>query len=115
MNTTGTQVIDSPRHAHQRRSDRNARLPQLLRERILVLDGAMGTLIQRHELDEAEFRGERFARPPARPAGRQRACSILTQPDIIRGIHDEYLDAGADIIDDQHVQRARASRWPTTA
>ena len=55
-----------------------------MRERILVLDGAMGTLIQRHELTEAEFRGERFARPSARPARRRRTLLSLTQPEIIR-------------------------------
>ncbi len=69
----------------------------LMRERILVLDGAMGTLIQRHELTEADFRGARFADHPRDLKGANEALN-LTQPDIIRGIHDAYLQAGADII-----------------
>src|SRR3954465_3706631 len=64
MSTTGTQFIDSSEARDQRRIDRNARLPQLLRERILVLDGAMGTLIQRHGFGEADFRSERFGDHP---------------------------------------------------
>ena len=72
-------------------------LKDLMRERILVLDGAMGTLIQRHELTEEQFRGERFADHPRDLKGANEALN-LTQPDIIRGIHGAYLDAGADII-----------------
>src|SRR5690242_2599802 len=66
-------------------------------ERILVLDGAMGTLIQRHELSEEQFRGERFAEHPRDLRGSNETLN-LTQPDVIRSIHDDYLDAGADII-----------------
>ncbi len=87
----------TPLTTAERRQRRLARLPELLRERILVLDGAMGTMIQTHALDEAAFRGERF-RDHERDL---RGCNDLlciTQPEIIRGIHAAYLDAGADII-----------------
>ena len=71
---------------------------QLLNERILFLDGAMGTMIQRHKLEEADYRGERFADWPSDLKGNNDLLS-LTQPQIIREIHDQYLDAGADIIE----------------
>jgi len=73
-------------------------LPALLRERILILDGAMGTMIQRHGLQEADYRGERFADWPRGLAGNHDLLSI-TQPHIIREIHHQYLEAGADIIE----------------
>ncbi len=73
-------------------------LDNLLAERILVLDGAMGTMIQRHRLDEAAFRGPRFAAHTHDLQGNNDVL-ILTQPGVIRGIHDEYLNAGADIIE----------------
>src|SRR5262245_60020383 len=79
------------------RQARVALLPALLRERILVLDGAMGTLIQRHEFDEAGFRGERFADHDRDLKGDSDLLS-LTQPDAIRDIHRAYLAAGADIV-----------------
>jgi 5-methyltetrahydrofolate--homocysteine methyltransferase len=66
-------------------------------KRILVIDGAMGTMIQNQHLDEAGFRGERFARHSRRVAGNNDLL-VLTQPRIIAGIHEEYLGAGADII-----------------
>ena len=69
----------------------------LLKERILVLDGAMGTLIQRYELDEAGFRGDRFKDHPHDLRGANDLLN-LTRPDVIGEIHDQYLDAGADII-----------------
>ncbi|PWQ99848.1 methionine synthase [Leucothrix pacifica] len=69
-----------------------------LKKRILILDGAMGTMIQRHELEEADYRGERFADWPSDLRGNNDLLS-LTQPDIIKGIHAEYLEAGADIIE----------------
>ena len=71
---------------------------RLLKERILFLDGAMGTMIQRHRLEEADYRGERFADWPSDLKGNNDLLS-LTQPDIIRDIHSQYLDAGADIIE----------------
>ena len=69
-----------------------------IEHRILVLDGAMGTMIQRHKLTEADYRGERFAQWDSLLKGNNDLL-ILTQPDIIRSIHKEYLDAGADIIE----------------
>jgi 5-methyltetrahydrofolate--homocysteine methyltransferase len=70
----------------------------LLDERILIIDGAMGTMIQRHKLTEADYRGERFKDWPSDLKGNNDLLSI-TQPHIITGIHKEYLDAGADIIE----------------
>ncbi|MGY1771036.1 methionine synthase [Blastococcus sp. SYSU D00813] len=80
------------------RPDATAELTALLRERILVLDGAMGTAIQRDRPDEAGYRGERFADWPGDLQGNNDLLSI-TQPQIIAGIHREYLDAGADVIE----------------
>ena len=71
-------------------------ITQLLKERILVLDGAMGTMIQKHELTEEDFRGERFKEHPDSLKGNNDLLS-LTRPDIIAGIHREYFEAGADI------------------
>ncbi len=79
------------------RPDATAELAELLRERILVLDGAMGTMIQGHRLDEAAYRGERFASYAGDLAGDNDLLS-LSNPDVIRTIHRSYLDAGADII-----------------
>ncbi|MFN8397493.1 MAG: methionine synthase [Bacteroidia bacterium] len=70
----------------------------LLKERILVLDGAMGTMIQRHKLDEAGYRGERFKDFPHFVQGNSDLL-VLTQPEIILDIHREYLEAGADILE----------------
>jgi 5-methyltetrahydrofolate--homocysteine methyltransferase len=71
---------------------------QLLKERILVLDGAMGTMIQRYKLTEEDFRGERFKNHPHDLKGNNDLLSI-TRPDIIQEIHRQYLLAGADIIE----------------
>ncbi|MEY3577223.1 MAG: hypothetical protein RL394_806 [Bacteroidota bacterium] len=70
----------------------------LLKERILVIDGAMGTMIQRHKLNEADYRGSRFADWPSDLKGNNDLLSI-TQPEIIKNIHLQYLEAGADIIE----------------
>ena len=69
-----------------------------LKERILIIDGAMGTMIQRHKLEEADYRGERFKDWHTDVKGNNDLLSI-TQPDIIIGIHKQYLEAGADIIE----------------
>lgn len=69
-----------------------------LKERILIIDGAMGTMIQRHKLEEKDYRGQRFADWPSDLKGNNDLL-CLTQPDIIEGIHREYLEAGADIIE----------------
>jgi 5-methyltetrahydrofolate--homocysteine methyltransferase len=71
---------------------------EALKERILVIDGAMGTMIQRHRLTEADYRGERFKNWHTDVKGNNDLLCI-TQPNIIKGIHREYLDAGADIIE----------------
>jgi len=73
-------------------------LTQLLASRILVIDGAMGTMIQRYRLGEADFRGDRFRDHPHDLRGNSDLLS-LTRPDVIRAIHDDYLEAGADIIE----------------
>jgi 5-methyltetrahydrofolate--homocysteine methyltransferase len=73
-------------------------LRSLLAQRILILDGAMGTMIQRHKLTEADFRGERFANHPRDLRG-DSDILVLTRPDVISAIHHEYLAAGADIIE----------------
>jgi 5-methyltetrahydrofolate--homocysteine methyltransferase len=97
--------------------ERVSRLEAALAERILIIDGAMGTMIQRHELQEADYRGQRFAggydalfaeQGHAHAPGcgceshDQRGNNdllTLTRPDIISGIHDAYLDAGADLVE----------------
>ncbi len=76
---------------------RRHEIEELLERRILVVDGAMGTLIQDYALDEARFRGERFADHPIDLKGDGEVL-VLTQPDVIEEIHVKYLEAGADII-----------------
>ena len=78
--------------------DVRTRLDALLAKRILVLDGAMGTMIQRHNLSEADFRGERFRSHPRDLRG-DNDLLVLTRPDVIDLIHHAYLDAGSDIIE----------------
>lgn len=73
------------------------RLRALLHERILVMDGAMGTMIQRHGFGSADFHGERFAEHPQDLTGNNDLL-VLTQPEAIREIHRAYLEAGADIV-----------------
>ena len=80
------------------RPDATDELTRILGERIMVLDGAMGTAIQRDRPDEAGYRGERFADWPSDLVGNNELLT-LTQPHIIRGIHEEYLRAGADVIE----------------
>lgn len=80
------------------RYTRGAELPALLKSRILILDGAMGTMIQRYKLDEAAYRGERFKDFPRDVKGNNELLS-LTQPQIISEIHDQYFAAGADIVE----------------
>jgi 5-methyltetrahydrofolate--homocysteine methyltransferase len=71
---------------------------RMLSERILVLDGAMGTMIQRHKLSEEQFRGDRFKDHPSDLKGNNDILCI-TQPEIIKGIHRAYFEAGADIVE----------------
>jgi 5-methyltetrahydrofolate--homocysteine methyltransferase len=75
-----------------------ATLDELLAKRILVLDGAMGTMVQRHQLTEADFRGARFKDHPKDLRGNNDVL-VLTRPDVIAEIHRQYLEAGADIIE----------------
>jgi 5-methyltetrahydrofolate--homocysteine methyltransferase len=79
-------------------ADRRTLLDDLVRQRILVLDGAMGTMIQRHRLTDADFRGERFRDHPHDLKGDSDVL-VLTQPDLVRGIHEQYLEAGADLVE----------------
>jgi 5-methyltetrahydrofolate--homocysteine methyltransferase len=77
---------------------RGQALPGLLEQRIAILDGAMGTMIQRFRLSEEQYRGERFRDHPSDVKGNNELLS-LTRPDVIRDIHEGYLAAGADIVE----------------
>ncbi len=79
------------------RSARIAALKAAARERILILDGAAGSMIQRHKLSEADFRGERFKDHPS-PLQGDNDLLCVTRPDVIADLHDQYLAAGADIV-----------------
>lgn len=92
--------------------DLNARLTALheaLRKRILILDGGMGTMIQSYRLEEADFRGERFADWPTDLRGNNDLL-ILTRPDAIGAMEKAYLDAGADIIETNTFNSTRVSQ-----
>ncbi len=78
--------------------DRSALLRSLLESRILILDGAMGTMVQRARLTEADYRGSRFAAHGKELKGNNDLL-LLTRPEVIRGIHAAYLEAGADIVE----------------
>src|SRR3954469_16073765 len=77
---------------------RGQALPGLLAQRIAILDGAMGTMIQRFKLTEADYRGERF-KDHAKDLKNNGDLLVLTRPDVIRDIHEGFLAAGADIIE----------------
>ncbi|MGB8855859.1 MAG: homocysteine S-methyltransferase family protein, partial [Burkholderiales bacterium] len=79
-------------------TDRTQLIESLLKQRILILDGAMGTMIQRYKLDEAAYRGERFKNFAHDVKGNNDLLT-LTRPQVIREIHTQYLEAGADIIE----------------
>lgn len=85
-----------------------ATLKELLAKKILIIDGAMGTMIQRHKLEEADYRGERFADWAYDLKGNNDLL-VLTQPQIIQGIHEAYLEAGADIIETNTFNGTRVS------
>ncbi|MDI4634528.1 homocysteine S-methyltransferase family protein [Pelomonas sp. V22] len=80
------------------RYTRGAQLPDILQQRIAILDGAMGTMIQRYKLGEADYRGERFAEHHKDLKGNNDLL-VLTKPEVISEIHEQYLAAGADIIE----------------
>ena len=73
-------------------------IEDILKNRVLVLDGAMGTMIQKYSLSEEDFRGERFINHNCDLKGNNDLLSI-TQPQIIKQIHEEFLEAGADIVE----------------
>ena len=73
-------------------------LPDILKQRIVILDGAMGTMIQRYKLTEADYRGTRFTEHHVDVKGNNELL-LLTRPDVIREIHEQYLAAGADLIE----------------
>jgi 5-methyltetrahydrofolate--homocysteine methyltransferase len=81
--------------------DRSAELARLMRQRILIMDGAMGTMVQQHKLSEADFRGAATCglHEHAREVRGDNDLLVLTRPDVIREIHNEYLEAGADVIE----------------
>lgn len=89
--------------------ERVEQLTTALNQRILVIDGAMGTMIQQHELDENAYRGQRFADHTQDLEGNNDLLT-LTQPDIIRDIHQKYLDAGADLIETNTFNANRISQ-----
>jgi len=78
--------------------NKSKQIKELMNERILVLDGAMGTMIQSYKLEEADYRGERFKKHPCDLKGNNDLLSV-TQPDIIKAIHSAYFEAGADIVE----------------
>ncbi len=78
--------------------DTRSRITDLANRRILILDGAMGTMIQRCQLEEADYRGEQFKDWPSDLKGNNDLLS-LTKPEVIRAIHEQYLEAGADILE----------------
>jgi 5-methyltetrahydrofolate--homocysteine methyltransferase len=88
MNEPGSHPVNRAQH-----------LERLLRERIVILDGAMGTVIQRYKLDEADFRGDRFKDWTGKDLNGNNELLQLTRPDVIEEIHRHYLEAGTDIIE----------------
>ncbi|ADP69310.1 homocysteine S-methyltransferase [Rhodomicrobium vannielii ATCC 17100] len=90
------------------RTDRIAALKAAAKERILILDGGMGTMIQRHKPTEADYRGERFKDWPSDLKGNNDLL-VLTQPAIIKGVHEAYFEAGADIIETNSFNAQRIS------
>ena len=83
-------------------------LQEIIRERILVLDGALGTMIQKYNLTEEEFRGDRFTEQSGQMKGNNDLL-CLTAPHVIQDIHRKYLDAGADIIETNTFKAQRSS------
>ena len=90
-------------------ADRSHELHDLLARRILILDGAMGTMIQQHRLTESDYRGERFKSHPKDLKGNNDLL-VLTRPGVVAGIHRAYLDAGADIIETNTFNGTRVSQ-----
>ncbi|WP_245618162.1 methionine synthase [Knoellia aerolata] len=103
-----TSPVSAADTAVDHRPDATADLTAVLSERILVLDGAMGTMIQREGLSEEDFRGERFADWPSDLRGNNDLLS-LTNPGVIEGIHRAYLEAGADLVETNTFNAQRIS------
>ena len=103
-NMSNTNLLDAPLTAknnkqnRKRKSDQTERLHSLLSERILILDGAMGTMIQDHNFTEEDYRGARFADWGQDVKGNNDLLS-LTEPDVILQIHEDFFNAGADIVE----------------
>ena len=108
LNTGILRRLAKPESIPSDMTDKTPQLKQLLGERILILDGAMGTMIQRHKLSESDYRGERFADWHKDLKGNNDLLTI-TQPQVIRGIHEQYLQAGADIIETNTFNGTRVS------
>lgn len=98
MNAALSTAAPAATAATPARYTRGAALPEVLARRIAIIDGAMGTMIQRWKLTESDFRGERFAQHPKDLKGNNDLL-VLTRPDVIRTIHAQYLAAGADLIE----------------
>jgi 5-methyltetrahydrofolate--homocysteine methyltransferase len=92
-----------------RPQDRGALLEELIRQRILVLDGAMGTMVQGYKLGEADYRGARFAQHAHDLKGNNDIL-VLSQPAIVREIHRKYLEAGADLVETNTFNATRISQ-----
>jgi 5-methyltetrahydrofolate--homocysteine methyltransferase len=90
-------------------ADRSAEISALLARRILILDGAMGTMIQQHKLGEGDYRGTRFRSHPKDLKGNNDLL-VLTRPDVVGGIHRAYLAAGADLIETCTFNATRVSQ-----
>src|SRR4051812_12593289 len=74
-------------------------LEKILRQRVAIMDGAMGTMIQRYKLSEADYRGERFRDWKGKDLKGSLELLLLTKPEVVREIHIQYLEAGADLIE----------------
>jgi len=98
MNAPTTAQTPVPKNPAAVAYTRGAALAAILQQRIAIIDGAMGTMIQRHKLGEADFRGERFAAHGKDLKGNNDLL-VMTRPEVIREIHAQYLAAGADIIE----------------
>ena len=103
-NMSNTNLLDAPLTAknnkqnRKRKPNQTERLHALLSERILILDGAMGTMIQDHNFTEEDYRGARFADWGQDVKGNNDLLS-LTEPDVILQIHEDFFNAGADIVE----------------
>jgi 5-methyltetrahydrofolate--homocysteine methyltransferase len=94
---------------NETRYTRAAALPEILQQRIVILDGAMGTMIQRYKLEEADYRGERY-RAHAKDLKGNNDLLQITKPEVIREIHEAYLAAGADIIETNTFSATRVAQ-----